>query len=69
MNEKFIVRKGQLDHICEALDAVMIAEYILRQDDPLVDSEPLASLLSLAYSAISEVVDDIINRRGKEAQA
>ena len=50
--------------IDEALDTIMIVMYILknsekRNDQLLVSAGALASALSLAYSAIAEVVDRV----------
>ncbi len=72
MNKKFIVYESQLEYLYEALDAIMIARYILQPDDDgnfLVSPEAVASMLSLVHSAINETLDNIGGHGAKEAQA
>lgn len=72
MDDKFIVHEAHLAHFCNILDTIMIAIHLLQPDDDgnlLVTPEAIASMLSLAHSAIDETIDNIREYGAKEAQS
>ena len=71
MNEKFVVREAQLCQIDAGLDSIMLALHLLRPDDGALSVAPeaVASMLSLAHSALADTVDAIREQGQQDAKA